>query len=78
MLSLMESKVVSFRCPWELLECIDQLVKKNNSSRSAFILSAIERMNTQVLCRGGRVVPPYKTDSISLPFICRENSIRFS
>lgn len=58
--SRMKKNMLSFRCPHELLDCIDGLSEQNNSTRSALIVDAIRSLNREVQRRENRWVPPYR------------------
>ena len=56
----MESKnrLTCFRCPSEILNCLDQLAEELGVSRSSLIVAAVKQLNKEVRRRKGRVVPP--------------------
>lgn len=60
----MNSKLVAFRCPQELLSRVDAAAKELGVPRSRIIAEAIRVFIQTVNGRRGRVVPPYRGKEI--------------
>lgn len=52
------TKIISIRCPQDMLDQVDMLSKHMHMSRSAFVVEAIRIFIDQVRKRGGFIVPP--------------------
>ncbi len=55
----METRLIAFRCPVELIEKMDQLATVVQSNRTAVILESIRLLARQARKRGGHLIPPY-------------------
>lgn len=56
----MIKKVISFRCPGEILKSLDELAKAQNVTRSSLITTAVRQLNKEVKRRRGLLLPPIK------------------
>ncbi len=54
-----ETRLIAFRCPVELIEKMDQLATAVQSNRTAVILESIRLLARQARKRGGHLIPPY-------------------
>ncbi len=54
-----DTRLIAFRCPVELLEKMDLLAAAVQSNRTAVILESIRLLARQARKRGGHLVPPY-------------------
>ncbi len=54
-----ETRLIAFRCPVELIEKMDQLACAVQSNRTAVILESIRLLARQARKRGGHLIPPY-------------------
>lgn len=61
----MNTKIVSFRCPEELLRLVDQLSGHYNQSRNAVVVAALNLFSRQIREQGGSVVPPPAEDQLT-------------
>lgn len=55
----MEQKIITFRCPKDLVDRIDELANILGMTRSALVVDMIRIFCRQVRNRRGRVVPGY-------------------
>lgn len=61
---VMEQKIITFRCPKELVDRVDVLADALNMTRSALVVDMIRIFCRQVRNRKGRVVPGYTAGSL--------------
>ncbi len=54
-----ETRLIAFRCPIELIEKMDQLAAAVQSNRTAVILESIRLLARHARKRGGHLIPPY-------------------
>ncbi len=62
---LVETRLIAFRCPVELIEKMDQLATAVQSNRTTVILEAIRLLARQARKRGGHIVPPYTSSAMA-------------
>ncbi len=55
----MDTRLIAFRCPVELIEKMDLLAAAVQSNRTAVILESIRLLARQARKRGGHLIPPY-------------------
>lgn len=58
----MGSKLVAFRCPVALMRRVDTVASALGTTRSSVIIEAVRMLSQEARTRGGRLVPPYKSD----------------
>ncbi len=72
-----DTRLIAFRCPVELIEKMDLLANVAQSNRTAVILESIRLLARHARRRGGHLIPPYTNTSISeLSFIPRPRKPR--
>ncbi len=54
-----DTRLIAFRCPVELIDKMDQLATAVQSNRTAVILESIRLLSRQARKRGGHLIPPY-------------------
>ncbi len=59
-----ETRLIAFRCPVELIEKMDQLATAVQSNRTAVILESIRLLARQARKRGGHIIPPYTASAV--------------
>ena len=59
-----ETRLIAFRCPVELIDKMDQLATAVQSNRTAVILESIRLMSKQARKRGGHIIPPYTASAV--------------
>ncbi len=60
-----ETRLIAFRCPVELIEKMDQLATSVQSNRTAVILESIRMLARQARKRGGHIIPPYSSRALA-------------
>ncbi len=61
----MDTRLIAFRCPVELIDKMDLLAAAVQSNRTAVILESIRLLARHARKRGGHLIPPYNGSSIS-------------
>ncbi len=63
-MSGVETRLIAFRCPVELIDKMDQLATAVQSNRTAVILESIRLLARQARKRGGHIIPPYTNSAV--------------
>lgn len=61
----MSSKIVTFRCPVELLDMIDSTAKHYKRTRNTVLLTAVRLFSRQLREQGGAMVPPVDAEALT-------------
>ncbi len=73
----METRLIAFRCPTELIEKMDQLATAVQSNRTAVILESVRLLARQARKRGGHIIPPYTASNVGeISFVPRSRKPR--
>ena len=59
------SRIVTFRCPVDLLNMVDGTADSYKRSRNSVLLAAVRLFSRQLRERGGRIVPPMSDDELT-------------
>lgn len=64
----MKKQLLDFRCPSEIVDCLDALAAKQNMSRTDIMQEAIDMMMKVVRKRRGVLIPPLsKNVKLNIP-----------
>ncbi len=61
----MSTRIVTFRCPTELLRLIDNTADHFKRSRNTVLLTAVRLFSRQLREQGGALVPPMSADMLT-------------
>lgn len=61
----MSSKIVTFRCPVELLDMIDSTAKHYKRTRNTVLLTAVRLFSRQLREQGGAMVAPVEAEALT-------------
>lgn len=59
------SRIVTFRCPVDLLKMVDDTADCYKRSRNSVLLAAVRLFSRQLRERGGSIVPPMSDDELT-------------
>jgi hypothetical protein len=63
--TIMSTKIVTFRCPDELLEQSDRMAAHFRRTRNSVMLAAVRLFARQLREQGGSLVPPMSSDVLT-------------
>jgi hypothetical protein len=61
----MSTRIVSFRCPQDLLGLVDKSAKHFNRTRNTMLLAAVRLFARQLREQGGALAAPMSTDKLT-------------